>query len=57
MWDIIFQPRFFQGHGGRDWGYGSAMFMVEERDGAYGYVLLINNSMVESVEEQWFFSI
>ena len=57
MWDITFQPRGFQGHGGRDWGYGSAMYMVEDGEGTYGYVLLINTIMVVSLEEAWFFGI
>jgi CubicO group peptidase (beta-lactamase class C family) len=57
MWDITFQPRGYQGHGGRYWGYGSAMYMVEEKEGAYGYVLLINNSMVESMDDPWVFAI
>ena len=57
MWDITFQPRGFRGHGGRFWGYGSAMPMVEDGEGAYGYVLQINTSMVESLEEPWFFGI
>ena len=33
------------------------MYMVEDGEGAYGYVLLINMSTVESLEEPWFFSI
>jgi hypothetical protein len=57
MWDFVFHPRGFQGHRGRYWGYGSAMYMVEESDWAYGYILLINTSMVASVDEPWFFGI
>jgi CubicO group peptidase (beta-lactamase class C family) len=57
MWDITYQPRGFQGHGGRFWGYSSAMYMVEEEQGAYGFVLLINNSMAESLDTPWAFAI
>jgi CubicO group peptidase (beta-lactamase class C family) len=57
MWDITFQPRGFQGHGGRYFGYSSAIYMVEEEQGAYGYVLLANHSMVESFDEPWVFAI
>jgi CubicO group peptidase (beta-lactamase class C family) len=57
MWDLVFQPRGFQGHGGRYWGYSSAMYMVEQEQGAYGYVLLINNSTTESMDYPWIFSI
>jgi CubicO group peptidase (beta-lactamase class C family) len=52
VWDITFQPRGQQGHGGRSWGYSGAMYMVEE-EGAYGYVFLVNNSMVESLDNPW----
>jgi hypothetical protein len=51
------EPRGFQGHGGRFWGYSSAMYMVEEEQGAYGFVLLINNSMAESLDTPWAFAI
>ena len=44
-------------HGGRTRGYASAMYMVEEKDGAYGYVLLINISLVESMDMLWAFAI
>jgi len=57
MWDITFHPRGYQGHGGRTWGYNSAMYMVEENQGAYGYILLMNHSMVESMDYPWAFSI
>jgi len=57
MWDITFHPRGFQGHGGRTWGYSSAMYMVDDADGAYGYILLMNHSMVESMDQPWVFSI
>jgi CubicO group peptidase (beta-lactamase class C family) len=57
MWDIIFRPRGFQGHGGRTWGYSSAMYMVDEKDGAYGYILLMNHSMVESMDQPMYFSV
>jgi CubicO group peptidase (beta-lactamase class C family) len=57
VWDLILQPRGFEGHGGRTWGYSSAMYMVQEREGAYGYVLLINTSMVESMDTPWYFAI
>jgi CubicO group peptidase (beta-lactamase class C family) len=57
MWDITFHPRGYQGHGGRTWGYSSAMYMVEENQGAYGYILLMNHSMVESMDFPWVFSI
>ncbi len=57
MWDITFQPRGYQGHGGRTWGYSSAMYMVEEDEGAYGYILLMNHSMVDSMDIPMFFSV
>jgi len=57
MWDITFRPRGFQGHGGRTWGYSSAMYMVDDAEGSYGYILLMNHSMVESIDPPWFFSI
>jgi CubicO group peptidase (beta-lactamase class C family) len=57
MWDITFRPRGFQGHGGRTWGYCSAMYMVDDAEGSYGYILLMNHSMVESMDHPWFFSI
>jgi CubicO group peptidase (beta-lactamase class C family) len=57
MWDITFQPRGFQGHGGRTWGYSSAMYMVDDASGVYGYILLINYSMVEAMDDPWVFSI
>ena len=52
MWDITFQPRGYQGHGGSDWGYWGSMFMVEEEQGAYGYVLLTNTGTSGSVDFQ-----
>ena len=55
MWDITYQPRGFQGHGGQHWGYSSAMYMVEEEGGAYLYVLSMNTSTVESMDDQWAF--
>jgi CubicO group peptidase (beta-lactamase class C family) len=57
MWDITFQPRGFQGHGGRYFGYSSAMYMVEEEQRAYGYIMLANHSMVESFDLPWVFAI
>jgi len=57
MWDITFRPRGFQGHGGRTWGYSSAMYMVDDAKGACGYILLMNHSMVESMDYPWAFSI
>ena len=56
MWDITFQPRGYQGHGGRYWGYSSAMGMVEESSGAYGFVLLINTSIVSKWDTPWVFA-
>jgi hypothetical protein len=53
MWDITFKPRGYQGHGGAYWGYSSAMFMVEEEQGAYGYVLLINTAHVGKADSPW----
>ena len=35
----------------------SAMYMVEDEAGTYGYVLLMNTSTVESVDDPWTFSI
>jgi CubicO group peptidase (beta-lactamase class C family) len=57
MWDITYQPRGYQGHGGRYWGYSSQMQMVAEEDGAYGFVMLINTSMVEAMDYPWIFAI
>jgi hypothetical protein len=57
MWDITFQPRGYKGHGGRYWGYAGTMFMVEEEQGAYGYVLLVNTSMVGKFDWPWVFAI
>ncbi|MFC2159596.1 serine hydrolase domain-containing protein [Actinomycetota bacterium] len=57
MWDITFQPRGIQGHGGRYFGYSSAMYMAEEEQGAYGYIMLANHSMVESFDGPWVFAI
>jgi hypothetical protein len=54
---MTLQPRGYQGHGGRYWGYSAGMYMVEETDGAYGYVLLINTSTAESTDFPWYFSI
>jgi CubicO group peptidase (beta-lactamase class C family) len=57
LWDITYQPRGMGGHGGQDWGYSSAMYMVEAEGGAYGYVVLMNIGTVESSEDPWTFSI
>jgi CubicO group peptidase (beta-lactamase class C family) len=57
MWDITFQPRGSQGHGGGYFGYGGAMFMVEEEQGAYGYVLLTNTNDVVEGDWPWNFAI
>jgi CubicO group peptidase (beta-lactamase class C family) len=57
VWDLTLQPRGYQGHGGRYWGYAAGMYMVQETDGAYGYVLLMNTSTTESWDNPWYFSI
>ena len=57
MWDITYQPRGYQGHGGRYWGYSSAMYMVDTQQDAYGYALLMNISMVENMDYPWVFAI
>jgi CubicO group peptidase (beta-lactamase class C family) len=57
MWELTFHPRGFQGHGGRYWGYNGAMYMVDEKDSAYGYILLMNHSMTESMDNPWAISI
>jgi CubicO group peptidase (beta-lactamase class C family) len=57
MWDITFNPRGYQGHSGRDFGYNGAMFMVDQKDGTYGMVILMNHSMVESMDQPWLFAI
>jgi CubicO group peptidase (beta-lactamase class C family) len=57
MWDMTFKPHGFQGHGGRYLGYSSAMYMVQEEVGGYGYVMLMNTGMTESQDMPWFFSI
>jgi hypothetical protein len=56
MWDITFQPRGYQGHGGSYWGYNSAMFMVEEEQGAYGVVLLTNTGHIGKSDHPWHFA-
>jgi hypothetical protein len=56
MWDITFQPRGYQGHGGSCWGYNGVMFMVEEEQGAYGYVLLTNTGHSEKPDWPWHFA-
>ena len=56
MWDITFQPRGYQGHGGSYLGYLGAMYMVEEQQGAYGYVLLTNTSHVVKTDYPWHFA-
>ena len=53
MWDMTFQPRGYQGHGGTYWGYSAAMFMVEEEDGAYGIVLMTNTGHVGEHDVPW----
>ena len=55
MWDLTFQPRGYQGHGGRYFGYSGAMGMVKEGDGAYGFVLLTNTSIVAKWDTPWVF--
>jgi CubicO group peptidase (beta-lactamase class C family) len=57
MGDITFQPRGHQGHGGGFYGYSGAMFMVEEEQGAYGYVLLTNTNEVAKRDWPWKFAI
>ena len=57
MWDITYQPRGYQGHGGGYFGYAGAMFMVEEDEGAYGYVLLSNTNDVTKRDWAWKFAI
>lgn len=56
MWDLTFNPRGYQGHGGRTWGYSSVMAMVDQGDGGYGFVMLVNTSMTESIDQPWFFT-
>ena len=57
MGDITFQPRGYQGHGGGYYGYAGAMFVVEEEQGAYGYVLLTNTNEVAKRDWPWKFAI
>jgi CubicO group peptidase (beta-lactamase class C family) len=57
LWDITLQPRGYQGHGGGYYGYGGAMFMVEEEKGAYGYVLLTNTNDVAEADWPWSFAV
>ena len=57
MWDITFQPRGYQGHGGGYYGYAGAMFTVEEEQGTYGYVLLTNTNEVVKSDWPWTFAI
>ena len=57
MGGITFQPRGHQGHGGGYYGYAGAMFMVEEEQGAYGYVLLMNTNDVAEEDWPWTFAI
>jgi CubicO group peptidase (beta-lactamase class C family) len=57
MWDKTFEPRGYQGHGGGYYGYTGAMYMVEEEEGAYGYVLLTNTHEVAKRDWPWKFAI
>jgi CubicO group peptidase (beta-lactamase class C family) len=54
--DITFQPRGYQGHSGGYYGYQGFMFMVEEDQGAYGYVLLSNTNHVAKNDWPWRFA-
>ena len=56
MWDITFQPRGYQGHGGRYFGYSGAMGMVDDGKGAYGFVLLTNTRTVGKFDLPWVFA-
>jgi CubicO group peptidase (beta-lactamase class C family) len=56
MWGLTFQRRGCQGHGGSYWGYNSLMLMVEEKRGAYGYVLLTNTGHLAKADWPWHFS-
>jgi CubicO group peptidase (beta-lactamase class C family) len=56
MWDITFQPRGYQGHGGRYYGYSGTMGMVEADGGTYGLVLLTNTSIVGKFDWSWVFA-
>jgi CubicO group peptidase (beta-lactamase class C family) len=57
LWDITLQPRGYQGHGGGFYGYSGAMFMVEEEQGSYGYVLLSNLNDAATRDWPWKFAI
>jgi CubicO group peptidase (beta-lactamase class C family) len=54
---ITFQPRGYQGHSSGYYGYSGAMFMVEEKHGVYGYVLLINTNDVSKSDWPWTFAV
>ena len=58
MWGEMMDLRGMQGHGGADYGYRASMFMVEGDDGAYGYVMLADVSLLsEELDFAWFLAI
>ncbi|MFC2046641.1 hypothetical protein ACFLTC_03870, partial [Chloroflexota bacterium] len=58
MWGKMIDLRGMQGHGGADYGYRASMYFVEEDDGAYGYVMLADVSLLsEDLDFAWFLAI
>jgi CubicO group peptidase (beta-lactamase class C family) len=58
MWGKMIDLRGMQGHGGADYGYRASMFMIDGDDGAYGYVMLADVSLLsEELDFAWFLAI
>lgn len=58
MWGKVIDLRAMQGHGGADYGYRASMFMVDSDDGAYGYIMLADVSLLsEELDFAWFLAI
>ena len=56
-WGYEFPMRGAQGHGGRDYGYRSSMYFVEEEEGGYGTVILTNTADLFKQDMLWYFAI
>jgi CubicO group peptidase (beta-lactamase class C family) len=58
MWGKTIDLHGMQGHGGADYGYRASMFMVDGDNGAYGYVMLADVSLLsEELDFAWFLAI
>lgn len=58
MWGKMINTRGMQGHGGAADGYRASMFFVKENDGAYGYVMMVDVSLLsEELDFAWFLAI